>query len=133
MLWQAYFHTPFASLALCAEGCSSYTFPRILGKSKASEMLLVNHQLSAAEALQFGLISKVYKRSELDTLLWPKLVEFSQLPRESLCTTKRLMSKFQVDKLEKVCDIELQELYKRMESEEFMQAVATFMQRKSKL
>lgn len=96
-------------------------------------MLLVNHKLSAAEAYQFGLISKIYKKSELDTLLWPKLMEFSKLPRESLCTTKRLMSKFQVDILEKACDAELQELYKRMESEEFMEAIATFMQRKSKL
>lgn len=96
-------------------------------------MLLVNHQLSAAEAYQFGLISKVFKHSELNTVLWPKLIEFSKLPRESLCTTKRLMSKFQVDKLDKVCDIELQELYKRMQSEEFFEAVATFMQRKSKL
>lgn len=96
-------------------------------------MLLVNHQMSAAEAYQFGLVSKVYKNSELNTLLWPKLIEFSKLPRESLCTTKRLMSKFQVDKLEQVCDVELEELYKRMQSEEFFDAVATFMQRKSKL
>lgn len=130
---QAYFHTPFASLALCAEGCSSYTFPRILGKSKAGEMLLLNHQLSAAEAYQFGFISQLYKTTELNTKLWPKLEELSKLPRDSLCVTKKLMSQFEFDKLEMVCDHELNELDKRFETEEFVQAVANFMQRKSKL
>lgn len=96
-------------------------------------MLLINHQLSAAEAYQFGFISKVYKTFELDTILWPKLCEYSKLPRQSLCATKKLMNKFQVDKLDAVCDEELKELYKRIESDEFMEAVANFMQRKSKL
>lgn len=104
-----------------------------MGRSKACEMLLVNHQMSAAEAYQFGLISKVYTKNELNTVLWPKLCEFSRLPRESLCATKKLISQFQVDKLEKVCDTELEELYKRFESEEFIQAVTKFMERKSKL
>lgn len=104
-----------------------------MGKSKASEMLLVNHKLSAAEALQFGLIANVYKKSELDTILWPKLYELSTLPRHSLGATKKLMSKFQVKTLDTVCSDELEELKKRIESEEFGEAVIAFMQRKSKL
>lgn len=131
---QAYFSTPFSSLALCVEGCASYTFSRILGKSKASEMLLLNHKLSAAEAYKFGLVSEVYTKSELDTVLWPKLLEHSKLPKDSLTVTKKLMTESEIEIMERYCHREMEELSKRYESPEFLEAVARFMlPRKSKL
>jgi Delta3-Delta2-enoyl-CoA isomerase len=36
----AFFATPFMDVALCAEGCSSVLFPRILGPMRANEMLV---------------------------------------------------------------------------------------------
>lgn len=130
---QAYFHTPFSMLALCAEGCASYTFPRILGKSKGNEMLMLNHKLSADEAYRFNFVSEVYKRSELDAILWPKIQEYARLPKESIRVTKKLINSFEVEQLQKSCDCELEELYKRFESDDFGVAVAEFMMRKSKL
>lgn len=96
-------------------------------------MLLLNYKLSAAEALHFGFVSKLYTKSELDTVLWPEIRNYSNLPKESVCVTKKLVSQFERDHLEKVCDRELEELYKRFESDEFMEAIAKFVQRKSKL
>lgn len=41
---RATFWTPFASLGLCAEGCSSYLFPRIMGNAMVIELnLTVEH------------------------------------------------------------------------------------------
>lgn len=96
-------------------------------------MLQLNYKLSAAEALQFNLVSKIYKKFELDSILWPQLRDQSKLPQESIRVTKKLISKFDIENLEKSCDLELEQLYKRFESEDFVEAVANFMQRKSKL
>lgn len=131
--FQAYFYTPFTLLGLCAEGSSSYTFPRILGTSKASEMLLLNHKMSAKEALNFNFVSEVFATSELLTKLWPRIENFATLPKNSMRVSKKLMKKFDIDTLEKVCDEEMAELYKCQDGEEFMNAVINFMNRKSKL
>lgn len=96
-------------------------------------MLLLNHKLSAAEAYQFGFVAHVYKKSELDTVLWPKLREQSKLSKGSLGVNKQLMIQNQLDILDKTCNQELEQLSKRYESIEFLEAVATFMNRKSKL
>lgn len=120
-------------LGLCAEGCASYTFPKIVGKSKATEMLLLNYKLPANEAYTFNLVSKVYKKPELDTILWPQLVQQSRLPVDSLKVTKNLMQRFESENLQRSCDFELIELYKRFESMDFIEALMNFMQRKSKL
>lgn len=89
--------------------------------------------MPAAEAHQFNLVAKVYKTSELDSVLWPQLREHSKLSRGSICVTKKLISDFELNNLEKACDRELEQLYERFNTEDFMEAVANFMQRKSKL
>lgn len=96
-------------------------------------MLLINHKLSADEAYRFNFVSKVYTKSELETILWPQIQEHSKLPVKSLEITKKLMKKFEIKDLEKVCDEETEELYKRFESDDFIIALTKFLQRKSKL
>lgn len=96
-------------------------------------MLLLNHKLSATEAYQFNLVSKVYKISELESVLWPQLREHSKLSSGSICVTKKLISEVELTNLENACERELKELYKRFNSDDFIEAVANFMQRKSKL
>lgn len=50
----AYFHTPFTSLAQCPECCSSYTFPKLIGRSRAKDVLLGGRKFTGAEAAQWG-------------------------------------------------------------------------------
>lgn len=89
--------------------------------------------MSADEALKFNFVSEVFTTSELSTKLWPRIEKFATLPKESVRVSKGLMKKFDVVALEKACDDEMAELYKRQDSEEFMTAVLNFMSRKSKL
>ncbi|XP_055536291.1 enoyl-CoA delta isomerase 2 [Wyeomyia smithii] len=129
----AYFYTPFTALGLCAEGCSSYTFPKLMGTSKASEMLLLNHRMSAQEALQFNVVADLFKRKDYERKIWPRIQQYGLLPVGSIKATKQLMKKFDLDKLEQASKAELEALAKRWQTEEAMQAVMNFMTRKSKI
>ncbi len=56
---RATFQTPFSALGQSPEGCSSLTFPILMGSSKASEMLLFGKKLTAEEAVERNLVAKV--------------------------------------------------------------------------
>lgn len=128
----AYFYTPFTKLGLCCEGCSSYTFPRILGNSKASEMLLLNHKMTAKEALKFNFVSKLYDPKK-ENEIWKEIYQLSELPVQSIKITKGLMKKYDLKVLEEVNNMEATALIERFQSDEAIQAIISFNSKKSKL
>lgn len=126
----AYFYTPFSLLGLVAEGCSSYVFPKILGTSKASEMLLFNHKMSSEEALKSGLVSEIFKSSELESKIWPRLENYSKLSQSSMMATKALIKRNELEILNRVNKEEGAALNERWTSGEAANAIVDFMQRK---
>ena len=74
-----------------AEGCSSYTFPQIMGPSHASEFLMFNKKFSAQEAHQAGLVGYVHPDADFGKLAWEKVNELSELPPGSLRESKQLI------------------------------------------
>lgn len=129
----AWIETPFIKLGLSAEGCSSYTFPRIMGRSKASEMLFLNKRITAQEAYNCGLVAQVIPQSEVGELM-DKLMEYGKLSIGSVQATKKLI----VGNIQNVlCECnsqEVEELDRRFQSEDFVNAViAAFSSKKSKL
>ncbi|XP_055602608.1 enoyl-CoA delta isomerase 2-like [Uranotaenia lowii] len=131
---KAYLYTPFTGLGLVAEGCSSYTFPKLMGRSKASEMLLLNHRMSSEEALRFNVVSEVYRgREEFEKILWPRILQYGKLPIGSIQASKELMRKFEISELQAANEREIEALSRRWQTEEAIEAVMNFATRKSKM
>lgn len=99
---KAWFQTPFTLLGMCPEGCSSFTFPRLMGSLKASEMLLFNKKITTVEAEKLGLVTEVIPSSSFDNVVWPRLKEMSELPPLSLKYGKQLSRDIDRDILHKV-------------------------------
>lgn len=133
-MFQAYFQTPFTNLGLCPEGCSSYTFPKIFGPSKANEILLLNNVLNAQEALQFKFVSEIFHgNKELESKIWPKIMKYSNLPPGSLLAGKSLIRNTDRYHLLQALKLECDALYERWQTPEFFEAIQKFANRKSKL
>ncbi|KAK6630754.1 hypothetical protein RUM44_002923 [Polyplax serrata] len=130
----ATFQTPFTRLGMVAEGCSSYTFPRIMGAAKANEMLLFNKKITAKEAYEVGLVSHVYTKDEMDNIVWPDLKKNAmELPLNSLKYSKQMIRKFDEACLHEANRQECERLEERWKSEDCMNAIMSFMTHRSKM
>ncbi|KAF6202791.1 hypothetical protein GE061_003194 [Apolygus lucorum] len=128
---KATFHTPFSSLGLCAEGCSSYMFPRVLGKSLAAKMLYFNYKMSAIEAKEVGFVAELFNINSL-AKIYEDLKSYTNLPVNSLMASKRLLRKHDREALKAVNAFELEELIERFMSEDFLNAMMQMMSKRSK-
>ena len=62
---------------LCAEGMSSATFPRIMGPTKASRLLMFNETFSAEEAYTAGLVSTLVPAQKFEETAKKLLTAYS--------------------------------------------------------
>ncbi|XP_053211758.1 enoyl-CoA delta isomerase 2-like isoform X2 [Panonychus citri] len=132
---KATFQTPFMSTSQTPEGCSTYTFPRIMGTAKANSMLLFNQPLTAQEALQAGFVSKVIPHEQLNNYLDSWLYgEKGLLSFGSTITWTKgkplIRTEEERQQLKKVNKIECQILAETWLSPDFTQAMMKFFSRK---
>uniref|UniRef100_UPI00398E5001 enoyl-CoA delta isomerase 2 isoform X3 n=1 Tax=Pristiophorus japonicus TaxID=55135 RepID=UPI00398E5001 len=130
---KATFHAPFSELGQSPEGCSSYTFPKMMGTAKANEILLFNKKLTAAQACERGLVTEVFPDSTFQKEVWKRLLAYAKLPKNSLAFSKQLIRNVEKEKLHAVNGQECDRLVERWSSEECMNAIMGFFEKKSKL
>lgn len=130
---KATFWAPFTVKALSPEGCSSFTFPKIMGPIRAADVLLFNKKLSAKEAFEYGLLTEVVGDQSFEAKTRERLETVSKLPRESLNVSRNFMRAMDKEQLLKVNKQEMEMLAGRFSSGEFMQSVMEFMSKRSKL
>ncbi|XP_063600422.1 enoyl-CoA delta isomerase 2-like [Penaeus indicus] len=110
---KAVFFTPFSALGITAEGCSTYTFPKLMGPGQATEMLLFNRKFSAAEACRLGLVTEVFPEATFQQEVQQRLQAMAKLPLKSLVYSKILTRDINKEALHKVNVAECQRVTER--------------------
>jgi 2-(1,2-epoxy-1,2-dihydrophenyl)acetyl-CoA isomerase len=62
----AYFLQAFVNIGLVPDGGASWMLPRLIGKARATEMMLLGERVPAAKALDWGMIHKVVADDALE-------------------------------------------------------------------
>lgn len=128
---RATFHTPFMSLALCPEGCSSFTFPRIMGPQRANEMLMFNKKITAKRAFDLGFATQLFAHDQLDQV-WPLLDKMAALPPGAMASAKALIRDPIREELHQVNQLENIELVQRILSDEARDIIKKMVKKKKK-
>jgi peroxisomal 3,2-trans-enoyl-CoA isomerase len=87
----AFFFTPFVQWGLCAEACSSQTLARIMGRQKASALILAGERLTAQDLEASGLITKIFDVKGFEGSVLAVAKSILKLPADALTANKALM------------------------------------------
>ncbi|KAG2191614.1 hypothetical protein INT46_002951 [Mucor plumbeus] len=125
---EATFNTPFMKLAFCAEGCSSLLFPRIMGTSKANEMLLMGRTFTAPELVECGFVSRILPLENFHNQVLALAEESTKFSADALAVTKKLIRDVDHQELLKVNEIEMIRLTERMKAQDSQDAINAFVE-----
>ena len=85
----AYFLQAFRRIGLVPDGGSSWLLPRMIGRARAMEMMLLGEKLPAAKALEWGLINRCVADAQLSGAAQAMAKELAQGPK-SLAMIRKL-------------------------------------------
>jgi len=122
----AYFMMPFTDLGLCPEAGASYLLPRMLGYSRASELLLLGARIDAAKACELGLINRVCAAEQYISAGWELAEVLAAKPLAAILATKALIRKHQAPLVEQAIDNENEQFASLLASDESRQIMAAF-------
>ena len=126
---RAQFKTPFVDLALAPEYASSLLFPARLGRSPASELLLLGEVWTAARAKEAGLVSDVFSPDALAGEVQARAESLAAKSPAALRQAKALMVA-EPESLSERINREGGIFADMLQSPEFAEAATAFMERR---
>ena len=121
---------PFASMALVPEAGSSMLLPRVTGYLRAAELLLTGEPVTATRAVELGLVSRVVAPGKELEGAREFVARLRRQPPAALRLTKRLLRADETT-LRSRMEQEMGLFVQQLQSPEFGEAVAAFMQKRA--
>jgi 2-(1,2-epoxy-1,2-dihydrophenyl)acetyl-CoA isomerase len=122
----ARFTMAYSRIAATPDGSSTYWLPRLIGLRRAIELFYTNRVLSAREALEWGLVTRVVPDGELADATRKLAAELAQGPTLALGRGKLLFHASTTESLETQMELESQSIAQSGHTEDFAEGVRAF-------
>ena len=103
------FQNPCLEIGMVPKGGGAFFLSKMLGISKAYEILLCEKDITAEEALKLGLVDKVVPFNELRQAALEIAEDYARRPLRSIAGAKKLLN-YSIRDLEEYLDFETREL-----------------------
>jgi enoyl-CoA hydratase/carnithine racemase len=127
----AVFALPFVRLGLVPGDGGTWLLPRIVGFSRASEMMLTGDPIDAAEALAWGLVSRVVADAELMTSALAMAGRIAAHPTHAVRMTKRLLRESSQARLDTALELAAAMQALAHSTADHKEALAAFVERRA--
>jgi 2-(1,2-epoxy-1,2-dihydrophenyl)acetyl-CoA isomerase len=89
----AFFTMAYSGVGLSPDGGGSWLLPRIVGVRRATEIILTNRKIGAAEAVELGLVTRAVPDAELDAAVDALVAQLAAGPTAAYAASKRLLAR----------------------------------------
>lgn len=129
---RAWFEWAYFKTGLTGAESSTFFLPRLLGLRKALELVLLNPRLSAAEALDWGLINRVFPSESVDSEALKLAAQLADAPTAAVGVAKNLLNQAAgMDRLDVHLDAELSELARIADGANFAEGISAFFEKRA--
>lgn len=126
----AQFNVGYTRVGLTPDGSMSYILPRIVGMRKALELTLTNRMLSAQEALDWGIVTKVVPDAELLAQANVFAAKFAVGAPKALGAAKRLLHSGWTETLETQMEHESQTISGMARTSDTQEGITAFLEKR---
>lgn len=123
------FTLAYTAVALVPDCSTSFFLPRILGVKRTKELMLTNRTLSAAEALEWGLVNRVVADSEVLATALALADTLAAGPIRAFGETKRLLAQSMAG-LESQMVLESEGISRQAATAEGQEGIAAFLEKR---
>jgi 2-(1,2-epoxy-1,2-dihydrophenyl)acetyl-CoA isomerase len=126
----ASFIQAFSKIGLIPDSGGTYHLPRLIGFQKASALMMLGDKVSADDALQMGMLYKVFS-DETFTEESKKIADtLSRMPTKALAYIKHALNQSAANNLEK--QLQLEDVYqqKAADTNDFKEGVQAFLEKR---
>ncbi len=128
---RASFEWAYSKTGLSGAESSTFLLPRLIGLRRAMELMLLNPRLTAAEARDYGLVTRVFDVDGFDEAVMDLARRLADGPPRAFAVAKELLNQAAgVDRLDDHLDRELQELARVADGPEFAEGLDAFFARR---
>ena len=127
---EATFSQSFVRVGLMPDGGATYLLPAVVGRAKAFELMATGDALTAHDAQQLGLVSRVVPRTELDTVCDELAARLAAAPQPSLARIKAALNLSEQQALAAALDFEAEGQAACFRSPDFLEGATAFMQKR---
>jgi 2-(1,2-epoxy-1,2-dihydrophenyl)acetyl-CoA isomerase len=127
----AKFTMAYTRVGLTPDGSSTYFLPRIVGLKRALELTLTNRLLTAQEALEWGIVTKVVPDANLQAEADALAAQLATAATGALGSAKRLLHSGWSETLETQMELETQSIAARAQTADGREGIAAFIEKRA--
>jgi 2-(1,2-epoxy-1,2-dihydrophenyl)acetyl-CoA isomerase len=126
----ATFSQSFIRVGLMPDGGSTYFLPRLVGRTKAFELMATGAIIPADEAVRLGILNRAVAFDQLDAIVNGLAGQLANAPRPALARIKGALSRAEAEELAAALDYEAEGQADCFRSHDFREGVAAFLQKR---